>query len=109
MSNWNDIASIYKLSIYISNGEKSTSIYANGNHQIPVDVIIEARNKENNPVFLSSDEIYDHINLVDYKKYAYSQQYINQVKSGWEICLSRSQANITRQSRQPLSFLFICS
>ncbi|MGP2411802.1 hypothetical protein [Yersinia sp. 2545 StPb PI] len=46
MSNWNDIASIYKLSIYISNGEKSTSIYANGNNQIPVDIIIEARDKK---------------------------------------------------------------
>ena len=67
MSNWNNIASIYKLSIYISNGEKSTSIYANGNNQIPVDIIIEARDKDNNPVFLSSDEINDHINLVDYK------------------------------------------
>lgn len=70
MNTWSDIKTIYKLNIYISNGEKSTSIYANKAHQVPINIIIEARDAKNNSIILSNEEIYKHIKLVDYKNEA---------------------------------------
>jgi hypothetical protein len=67
MSTWNDVAEIYALKIFIGNGSKSASIYSNGRHHVPIEIYIEARDSNGVGITLSSDEIYNNMNLVDYK------------------------------------------
>jgi len=67
MNAWEDISSITSLKVYIAGGEKNTRIYANGRHQIPIEIYLEARDKNGNILIIPSDEIYSNTQFVDYK------------------------------------------
>ena len=65
---WNDINRIdsIHLSIGFSNNPEEV-LYANGRHQIMIQVNIVARNKENQIIVVSPQEVFENILFVDYK------------------------------------------
>ncbi|WP_272659413.1 hypothetical protein [Providencia sp. PROV172] len=69
---WEDIHSLSALKIFIPGGGKAASIYANGNHQVQVEINIEAKNNHNQPLDISPKDIFKNIQLVDYKNEPFS-------------------------------------
>lgn len=67
MSAWKDIETLTSFKIYIGGGEKNTWIYANGRHQIPIEIYLEARDENGKELIISSDEIYNNTQFIDYK------------------------------------------
>lgn len=72
---WKDIASLTSLKIFIAGGDKSEKIYANGKHQVPIDIYLEARDKNNAVIEIESREIFKNIQFVDYKNTLFDQKF----------------------------------
>ncbi|MCS4239886.1 hypothetical protein [Myroides odoratus] len=93
---WEDIASITSLKIYANsqNHVKQESIYANGNQQVEIEVILEAIDEDGNSFQLDEQEIYNHMQFVDHENIPFGNRFEYSDEAG-EYAISTRQHSST--------------
>lgn len=67
--NWEEVYSLASFRLFIQRGEtmESANLYANGRHQVQVEVVLEAKNKMGQYIQLTEEEVFKHVKLVSYR------------------------------------------
>ena len=91
---WDDIKSLSTLKLYIEESVSNTgaNLYANGRHQVQVDVIIKARYLKDRYIQIPESEIFQNIQFVNYRNdpFGYRFQYSD---SPGDYCTGLSSSN----------------
>ncbi|MGS4344448.1 hypothetical protein ACKUSY_02375 [Myroides odoratus] len=64
---WEDVDMILSLKIFTAGGLKEATLYGNGRHQVALHVSLIAKDANGNGIILPQQEIFKHIEFVDYK------------------------------------------
>ncbi|WP_446471536.1 transferase [Xenorhabdus stockiae] len=64
---WSEVKSIESMSIYLNSGFSNATLYANGEHQIEVNVNIKPYNENVELLKVDSSMIFDNIKIVDFE------------------------------------------
>ena len=84
---WDDIASLSSLKIHLGGGvsENRTNLYANGRHQIQVEVILVAKDDTGVYFKVPDEEIYENVQFVNYRNIPFGDAFQYDDKPG-EYC-----------------------
>ncbi|MCT8247792.1 LbetaH domain-containing protein [Proteus faecis] len=64
---WNDIDSLRAFYIYINKYDEIATAYANGRHQVPITIYIEALDKNGRIIKIPKEDIYRNVHIVNEK------------------------------------------